>query len=359
MIQLKTFNKKELEDFISSGEFKQYDFLPITEHRAMSHSKNPKASDEQILLILVFYNEKLAGYLGCFPDCFVLEGKVIRYAWLSTLYVSEEFRGKKIAKILLEKAFETYEGHIAITEFTREAELFYNKMGSFEYIYPKKGKRFYFNADLATIIPDKKPKAKRFKPLLSLLDSTVNSVIAMKNILIRKPDFHFEVLDHIDAESIDFMTGFQSRRNADEMNLFIKNPWVLKGGRKDERYLFSSYAESFTYFWIKIYDHQNSLTTCSLLLLRDGYLKIPYLFSQSDMRRFTDFLSYFIVKNRIKALTSYQQELNKEIASSKTFPKIYERDFERRYLFQKQLISSLPEGFDPHYQDGDGDCMMT
>ncbi|BAP30323.1 GNAT family acetyltransferase [Chryseobacterium sp. StRB126] len=359
MMQLKTFNKKQLEDFVSSGEFRQYDFLPITEHRALSHIQNPKATDEQTLLILAFFEGRLAGYLGCFPDHFVLDEKVIRYAWLSTLYVSGEFRGKKIAKRLLEKAMENYEGHIAITEFTIEAETLYNIIGAFEYIFPKRGKRFYFNTDLATIIPDKKPKTKVLKHFFSILDSTANSVISMKNILIKKPDFHFEILDHIDEESTDFIAGFQSRRNANEMNLSIKYPWVLKGERKDEKYLFSSYAETFKYFWIKVYDHQNSLTTCSLLLLRDGYLKIPYLFSQSDMEYFIDFLSYFIVKNKIKALTSYQQDLNKEIEHSKTFPKIYERDFERRYLFNKQLIQSLPEGFNPDYQDGDGDCMMT
>lgn len=359
MIQLKTFNKKELEDFVLSGKFKEYDFLPITEHRALSHIHNPKAIDEQTLLILAFYNDKLAGYLGCFPDYFILNEKVIRYAWLSTIYVSEEFRGKRIAKILLEKALERYEGHVAMTEFTIEAETFYNKMGSFEYISPKKGKRFYCKTDLATIIPDKKPKTKGLKPFFSLLDSTVNSVISMKNMLIRKPDFRFEILDHIDDESADFINGFPSRRNANEINLSIKYPWVLEGERKDEKYLFSSYAETFKYFWIKVYDHQNSLTTCSLLLLRDGYLKIPYLFSQSEMGNFIDFLSYFVVKNKIKALTSYQQELNKEIEHSKIFPKIYERDFERRYMFHKQLIQNLPEGFTPNYQDGDGDCMMT
>ncbi|CEJ70183.1 hypothetical protein BN1195_02488 [Chryseobacterium oranimense G311] len=61
----------------------------------------------------------------------------------------------------------------------------------------------------------------------------------------------------------------------------------------------------------------------------------------------------------MKILTSYQKELNKKLEESKIFPKIYERDFERRYMFHKLLIQHLPEGFDPQYQDGDGDCMMT
>lgn len=139
----------------------------------------------------------------------------------------------------------------------------------------------------------------------------------------------------------------------------MKHPWVLEGSDKDDRYLFSSYASVFKYFWIKIYDENNTLTACSLLQLRDGNLKIPYLFSDSGLDRFIDFLSYFIIKNKIKTLTSYQKELNKKIEHSQVFPKIYERNFERRYLFHKLLIQHLPENFNPEYQDGDGDCMMT
>jgi hypothetical protein len=75
MIQLKTFNRKELEDFILSGSFQQYDFLPITRHRALSHIRNPKARDEDNLLILAFYEDKLVGYVGCFPDKFEIDGK--------------------------------------------------------------------------------------------------------------------------------------------------------------------------------------------------------------------------------------------------------------------------------------------
>lgn len=359
MTELKTLNKKELDDFVTSGDFRNFDFLPISEHRAESHIRNLKALDDQTLLVLAFYDGKLAGYVGCFPDNYLIDGKIFHYAWLSTLYVSEEFRGKRIAKTLLNKMFEEYDGNIIATEFTKEAETLYNMLGVFEYVFPKPGKRYYFRSDATHIIPEKKPEIKSLKPVFKWADAAANSLIALKNLTIKKPDFRFEILDHIDTESSEFMSKFQSRRNADEINIFIKNPWVLQSKSKEDKYLFSSHAEVFRYFWIKIYDKNNTLTTCSLLLLRDGYLKIPYLFSEIGLDRFIDFLSYFIVKNKVKALTSYQQELNKKIKYSKTFPKIYERDFERRYLFHKQLIEHLPKGFDPRYQDGDGDCMMT
>ncbi|MBL1223089.1 GNAT family N-acetyltransferase [Chryseobacterium sp. L7] len=359
MTELKTFNKKQLEDFISSGEFSSFDFLPISEHRAKSQIRNPKASDDQTLLVLALYDGKLAGYVGCFPDYYVIDGKIFRYAWLSTLFVSEEFRGKRIAKNLLNKMFEEYDGNIIATEFTKEAEALYNILGVFDYVHPKAGKRYYFRSDASFIIPEKKPGTKPLKPLFQIADAAANSVLALKNISIKKPAFKFEILDHIDTESSGWISGFPCRRNADELNVYMKHPWVLEGSDKEDRYLFSSYASVFKYFWIKVYDENNTLAACSLLQLRDGNLKIPYLFSDSGLDRFIHFLSYFIVKNKIKTLTSYQKELNKKIEHSQVFPKIYERDFERRYLFHKQLIQHLPENFNPEYQDGDGDCMMT
>lgn len=358
MIQLKTFNRKELEDFVLSGAFQQYDFLPVTKHRALSQVKNPEASDEDTLLILAFCEDKLAGYVGCFPDGFKVNGEKISYAWLSTLYVNPEFRKERPAKKLLKKVFEEYEGRIAVTEFTREAEALYNIMGVFDYVFPKEGKRYYFRTDAAKMIPEKKPGAEKLKPLFKLIDTAANSLISIKNLTKGKPDFHYEILNRIDTESADFIAEFSGQRDAAAINTFIDNPWVLEG-KKDSRYLFSSFAEVFQYFWVKIYDENSKLDIGLLLQLRDGYLKIPYLFSNTELDKAVHFLNYFIVKNKVKAFTSYQTMLNNAIEKSKAFPEIYKRDFKREYLFHKQLLQILPENFNPRYQDGDGDCMMT
>lgn len=359
MIHLKTLNKKQLEAFVSSGDYKKYGFLPITEHRAASHIRNPKANEDQTLLILAFDDDQLAGYLGCFPDHFVTEGKTFRYAWLSTLFISNEFRGKRIAQSLLNKAFEEYQGNIAITEFTKEAESLYNKIGVFQYIQPKQGKRYYFRTGLEQMIPSKKPQTKPLQPVFRLADSMINALISVKNSFAGKPGFRFEILDQTDRESDVFISGFKSNRNAEEINGLISHPWVLEGKLKDEKYLFSSYSQQFRYFWIKIFNENNELLTCSLLLLRDGHLKIPYVFSKSEPDRFINFLRYFILKNKVITLTSYQTGINRQIETARTFPAIHKRDIERRYMFHKDLIAHLPESFDPGLQDGDGDCAMT
>lgn len=361
MIQLKTFNKKQLEDFVSSGEFKQYDFLPITEHRALSHIHNPRVTDEQTLLILAFYEGRLAGYMGCLPDYFDIEGIQIRFAWLSTLYVSNEFRGKKVAKALLQKALDEYDNKVIMAEFTKEAEVFFNHIGNVENIFPKNGKRYYFRTDLTTVLSEKKAWIKIFNPLLNLLDHTANAFIGIKNIRIEEPKFRFEVLDKMDADIKTFVSSFYSQRPVDEINYFTASPWVLGGRKRDDNYFFSSYAEVFKYSWVKIYDEQNNLETVSLLLLRDGHLRVPYVFSAQDsgLDRCIQFLNTFIIQNKIKMMTVYNEKLNQKIKDFKLLSHIYEKDFKRDYLFRTELLQSLPKNFNPHLQDGDGDCMMT
>lgn len=359
MIELKTLNKKSLQEFVSSGKYKSYDFLPITQHRAESQIKNPKADDDQTLLILAYEGEKLAGYLGCFPDFFIINNEKIKFAWLSTLFVSTDFRGKRIAQQLLNKAFEDYDSHIAITEFTAEAESLYNKIKVFKYIEPKIGKRFYLKTDFQHMIPAKKPNLKSLNPIFKVADAVFNSILSLKNTLIKEPDFKYAILNRIDDEGKNFIAQFSSHRNIDEINWFVENPWVLNGEKIESNYRFSSYSREFKYLWVEIFNEKNKIETCALLLLREGNLKIQYLFANSNVENFVKFLAYFSEKNHVKFITSYQTSVNLEIEKQSNFPKIYSKNFERRYMFHEKMISNLPKNFKPNFQDGDGDCALT
>ena len=138
----------------------------------------------------------------------------------------------------------------------------------------------------------------------------------------------------------------------------MKNPWILEGKNTQKNYQFSSHANEFNYYWVKIFDKQKVLKTCALLQTRNLNLKISYLFSDNGLDEFTPFLENFIKEKKIKTLISYQTELNKKLAT-KQFPKLYQKEAERRYLFHKELLKSLPENFNPNYQDGDGDPIFT
>lgn len=357
MIILKSLNKKDLEQFIRSGEYESHDFLPITKHRALSQIQNPKAAEEDVLLTLAFENGKLAGYLGTLPDLLTVDSQTVKYAWLSTLYVNENFRGKKIAQQLLQKVFESYSGKIAVTEFTKEAESLYMKTGKFDYIHPKRGIRFYFRSDFENLIPRKRKGLSRFKPLFRAVDFLANGLVSVKNHLEKPMRIHYETKAEVDEESTRFISRFRSTRTASELNLIIRNPWILENGKPLNNYLFSSYAEEFKYVWVKIYNDSGVLSACGLLQIRDGHLKIPYLFRDGDQDGFVDFLKNFIIESKIKTLISYYTLLNEKLISQR-FPKLH-KNAERRYVYHKELLQVLPENFDPHYQDGDGDPVFT
>ena len=357
MMHLKSYTKKELQEFISSGDFKKYDFLPITEHRGNSQIVNPKASETDVLLTLAFVGEKLAGYLGTLPDEFKTNDETIKFAWLSTLYVSEHFRGKRIAQKLLDSVFEQYNNFIAITEFTKEAESLYNKVGKFSYIDAKLGKRFYLQSDLKTILPTKKPKTKSLSPFLKVTDLVTNQMVRTKNILVKKPKFRFEIQKDTDTEILEFLNKFSSHRSGEEIAWFINNPWILEQNSTEANYLFSSYSSTFAYHWIKMKNESNEVESVALLQEREGHLKIPYVFSKTNLEKISEVVSYYSKKKKIKFITSYQTELNPLL--SKKLTKLFSKNFERRYMFSKELKQKMGPNFDPKFQDGDGDCALT
>lgn len=359
MIEIQVLNKRDLASYIVAPEFDKLDFVPISKARAVSHCKNPRADDDDILLLLALEDGKLAGYLGCYPDQLSNDAKNLKFAWLSTIFIDPQFRGKGIAKKLLQKSFEVYNGNIVLTEFTAEAESLYNKVGKFVYREPKKGKRYYFLFNSVQIMPARSPKFQKFEPLFGTLDKFAN-IFVLKQYW--SPNFdkkRVQILDSVDTESFAFIEEFSSYRHAKEINAILQYPWVLEGQPKDGRYLFSSTAKQFKYYWVKIFDTNGQLQDCALLSLRDGHLKVCYLFSKSNLQDFSTFLTSFIRKNKVRMLTTYQVDLIVALDKSKTFSCLHQRDFERRYLFHQDLIVRLPTDFQFNFQDGDGDCMGT
>jgi len=361
MIRIETYNKIQLKELPDSDKFLSFDFLPITKHRALSHIQNPRAKDEDILLTLALEEEKLAGYLGTFPDEIITEENNIKFAWLSTLYVNENFRGKKIAQKLLDQAFLSYNNKIGITEFTKEAENLYRKTKKFNYINPKTGKRFYFRSNLDFFLPAKKSFFKKVKPILKIVDFCINTFNSILNKTSKNLNFKYEIVKNIDEESAKFIQSFEknsTNRTSVELNWILSNPWILESLATENNYLFSSFSKEFQYYVVKIY-HEEKFSDLVILQLRDGHLKIPYLFSKNSLDCFVEFLGNFVQQRNIKFLTSYQTELNKKILKKQKINFLYQKDFERRYFMSNDLIEFLPKNYTFDFQDGDGDCIFT
>lgn len=93
MIEFEFLNKQLLSQYISSNDFGSQQTLPISKHRALSQINNPRAEENDVLLILAKEEGQVLGYTGVLPDMLF---DSIKFGWLSCLWVSEEARGKNI-----------------------------------------------------------------------------------------------------------------------------------------------------------------------------------------------------------------------------------------------------------------------
>ncbi len=366
MIRIEALNRKQLQDYIDSPDFGEGEFIPISYHRAISQIKNPRAANDDILLLLAYNGEQLAGYLGILPDYLFIADKQIKIAWLSCIYVDKNHRGKKIAQKLVEKSLEIWNYNIILTEYTEPAKRLYNKMGEFANLPPKKkGIRLYLRSDLRYILPPKSIFFERIKPGLIILDKIFNTIFDLRFLFykVKLNKLKLEYLNEIDTESESFMKPkiYNSifKRGAEELNWIIKNPWVIS--RKNikcfsEKYHFSSLDKTFDFIPVKVKDEYGKVVFVAIFAKRNGRLKIPYIYYDS-VEIANEIIKYHLVKWKIKTATIYDEKIVDFIKKHKT-PALYKKDFIRNYLISKR-ISDFLDHSDLNIQDGDGDAGFT
>jgi GNAT superfamily N-acetyltransferase len=359
VISLERYNKESLDKLINSHRFDSFSFKPISHHRAVSHIHNPRAADDDTLLILAIDGDKLAGYIGILPDFIFYRNQKTKIGWLSTLFVHPDFRGKRIAQQLLAEACSQYEDKILITEFTPEAESMYVKSNRFEYVKPLKGYTYHYRANLSKILPQKKTFWEKYTSLLKGLDSTIN-LFTTPVLRLFTSKKKYKVTNKPDAESLDFIAKNQLNnsfhRNTDEISWIVNYPWVLNSHLNDYKYLFSSFAKEFKYVFIKMYDEKDILSSLMMLTVRDQQAKLQYKFGDYDNKVCAEILHQFIIKNKINSLICYDETINFRL---KKEPALYKKTRIRKYQMTKNLKVALGNDFRFEVFGGDGDCVFT
>ncbi|SHJ89717.1 GNAT family N-acetyltransferase [Epilithonimonas mollis] len=356
MIKIVGLNKAQLKGFTKTEQFKQLDFAPISELREISHIHNPRAANNDVLLFLAYEDEQLAGYLGMLPDDVTdSSGNKIHFGWLSTLLVSEKFRGKQIAQKLLYAAEESYDKNLLITEFTPSAERLYRKIGLFEDLTSKKAIRYYFKSNLSELLPAKKVFFEKNRRWLKRLDNFLNSFIPYlgndKNDL-------YKISKSADKNLEKFISSQRKNpiaRNTEEFRWILDYPW-LSNEKEQPDYLFSSFARNYEMFWVSVFENREIISSM-LCSVRNGHLKILYYFGKAD--RISNILPKIIKKYKVKMMTVYDEKLNSEIRKTNTPKSIYKRPLQREYLIHRDFKSKLGKDFSFDFTDGDGDFAFT
>lgn len=365
MITIQQLNKNLLSKYIYSEEFSKLKNIPISKHRALSHINNPRADDDDVLLLLAFEDDQLVGYLGILPDKIYHNNKFEKCGWLSCLWIDDEYRGKQIAYKLVQKSIEVWNNKILVTEFTAPAKKLYDKTNSFVQLEEKNGVRFYLRLNLQEILPPKKNIFKKVLPILKTVDFVANAILDFRFYFFSNQLQHIqlEYINHIDTEVDEFIKSKQQKqlfkRDEKELNWMIKNPWILSAPSKDinsQKYHFSSLDKSFEFVSIKILNQYNELIAFLIFGKRNENLKLHYCY-YDNLEAVIKVINYHLVKWRIKTFTTFNKSIALELKNSKT-PSLYKKEVKRKYIISSAFdIDLLEENFE--IQDGDADCSFT
>jgi hypothetical protein len=361
---IKEITAGELKDFIHSTEYKKLTVVPITRHRALSHINNPRVSPADVVLLLAYVDDKLAGYIGILADKLIT--KDTRTGWISCFWVDDSTKGKGVAKVLLNKAFELWNNNLMVTQVP-EARGTYIRSGLFMDPFTCKGIRGYLRFNLNELLPARNKKFKKFRGVLKATDRLLNVFNDLRIKLISEPqEGRFEYVNEIDAETDKFIKRFHgknlTKREESELNWIIRFPWVLSAPVSDltsKRYIFSSLDKQHSLMNIKIYDQTDNVKAFLMISVKGKNMKIPYCyFEPSDVGEVMKLIYLHMLKMNLNMLTTFNPLLREYMLSHKT-PFIYKKEIIQEYFISKIFETSLGSLSEHSFQDGDGDCAFT
>ncbi len=361
-METRTLTKKDLHNFIFSKEFYQITNIPISKHRAISQINNPRASDDDIVLVIQFDENKVVGYLGVLPDHFY-DGKEFQKAgWLSCFWVDENYKSKNVAANLFRRVIKAWQQKILITNMVPWLEPIYQKTGIFQTTQYKIGLRGYMRFNLADILPPKYEIFKKLTFILRISDRVLNALGDIRFLFYRaykNTEIKYEHLNHLDKTIEDFINSHNKKnwnlRGKREIEWIMKYPWILEGVKNDfntSRYYFSSFSKRFFYQLIKYSDHKENIVGLMLVCVRDNNLTVPYIYTDYKyLEIISKSLINIMVYLKINMITIFNEDLSQSIKNLKA-PFLFKKEVKRPYLISKNLnyITEL------NFQDGDGDC---
>lgn len=376
MISLRFITVGQLTAFIESPQYLQSEVVPISPQRAHSQAHNPQAAPDDIALILA-YDEKniLCGYLGILPDM-VQNQKV---AWLSCIWVDNRVRGQGIAKKLVVAAEKAYPNRLLLTQFTPAAHQLYIKLNLFADFARPEGLRCYLRADLQTILPNKKPFLRYFRPFLATFDTVANTILSpfsyfkqrrnqqqLQNIKIKYhtylPPHISQYIKYFDIKDFDIKDFAE---NEGRLSWIYNYPWLLSAPLPDDnsqKYHFSSVEKSFACVMVELSEKneagQDKTIAFFMLNHRKNLLKIPYLYANpAAAPNVLAFISQYMQKEKLATFLCFQPALLAAL-KAQNFGFFSQKKQRHHYMASKELLT-LVDYNQIHWQDGAGDAAFT
>jgi GNAT superfamily N-acetyltransferase len=355
---IRQLNKIQLKEFIDSNEFRTMPSLPISYHRAISHIHNPRAKDDDILLLIAYDTEhKLLGYLGGLPEYMYYEKeKYVKVTGLSCFWTDPLHRGKGIGKSLLNEYKKITNGHLLGTDYSKDSEYLFQNTGCCNVVLQRKEVRLYYHSTLHKVLIRRKPLLRYIKPLLHFTDFLINTAFRLihHHHKLDISRIKWEFVKEIDDESEKFILRNNKndlfRRNKAELEWMLNYPWIISSSTKDNRYYFSSVEKLFEFRAMKLYNTDGEMIAFLIFAQRNSTLSIPHsYYEDADIDLIIHCILYHIEIWNIELFRSTDQRITNYLFHNK-INALFKKRSSKDILLSKKLAAYLAEGY--NIQDG-------
>ncbi|MDF1671929.1 MAG: hypothetical protein P1U41_00350 [Vicingaceae bacterium] len=345
-MEFKTITISELPNFVTSTLYKSSKNCPITVHRAISQSKNPRADKDDPALTLAIIDNNIVGYIGYLPDTV----NNVKVYWNSCWWVDDNY--KAIAIPLLLQFVKTGNEQIVLTDLTPNTKQIISNLPFFSFSDMESGFRGYLKFNLHEVLPQKKQQLKSFSPLLKVTDSVANTFVFKKkqNIKLQTE----EIVSFTDADK-DFISSKNTQelmqRNSSEIEWIYNNPWVGNNNIDYSNYHFTSKCDNFKTSIIRFTDN-NNVVAIIYLKQHNHHLTIPFIyFEDAYLDELSKYIYNYALDSKSVTITVFNTSLKKCFENDFSF--ITNRKLNRNFAFHESIQHLIKKPV--ILQDGDGD----
>ena len=321
-MEIKAFTVADLRTALLSADFWQTKTLPITKHRAISYSHNPRADNDDPVLLVAYQDSQVIGYLGILPDKIFVNDAVYKIGWLTSWWVDPSCATTGVGAILLFKALNAYQQQLGVSGGSKEARKVLDASQKFMALKTLKGLDIKFRLNVSGAILGKRPALKIFRVVFKIFDDMMDEIVNLRNFFWKRRNdicqgLTFEYITSIDEETGQFIQRHYqfdlTRKEKADFNWIMTYPWILSAPLKDssgKRYYFSSRANRFFHLGVKVFAQDNQMVGFFMLKVRDDRMSLLYAYFESQHTlSIAAAVAYQALAMDVSALSLYDQQL--------------------------------------------------
>jgi len=361
-MKLIDIKKNELENFLLSDIYKNSKNIPITKYRAISQINNPRANNEDVILIIAVDDlNQIIGFIGALPDR-LADYPSIKLAWNSCWWVDKASQSNTSMKLLF-RFFSVWNSNVMMRDLTEHTKKIILSIKGFSAIRKLHGRKYFLRLNLID-------KVKSFKIFFRLSDSIFNFItnIYMKLFVyknIESKDFYFEFSNSLSKEDSEFISKLNTteifKRNVTELNWILKYPWLVQRNEKDtfeERYFFSSVKKTFSNKIIYVKEVKSKKLIAIIFIKEiNKNVEIPYIyFEPENLPIVSQIILNYLIKEKAISFLTFNDNINNWLSKNRK-SYIFMKRIEKEFVINEKLKPYINDNF--KFQDGEGDYVFA